>query len=173
MREIHGQGQLIAFPNILYSVALVKAIQTAMEPFSPAHVQRVLQLTCIEAAWELDANSLLLLGVGLYPAMANALMHKLSKTHTDIDTDGESPIGNIGKVAEIYAERCSDLWKNEQVAGWLREACAWESEADQVQLRIFNSMSTVVLLDRYAKLDKSHFSDTVRTVIPRDFFGPR
>jgi len=172
MSEVHGSGHLLSFPNILYSVALVKA-QTAIQPFSPAHIQRLLQLSTVEEAFDLDASSLLLLGVGLYPAVANALMHKLSKTYTDIETDGDSPLGNVSKVAEIYAERCSDLWKNESFASWLRDACAWEPEAAQVQLRLFNSVSAVVSLDRYAKLDKSHFSDTVRTVIPRDFFGPR
>ena len=170
MQEFHGRGSLLMFPNILYSVALVKALQSPPEPFSPLHIQKISELQGLEAAIDLDPSSLLLLGVGLYPAVANCLMQKLSKTYSDIETDGETPLGNIGKIAEIYAERCSELWKNEAVAGWLKQACEWEGEAAQVQLRIFNSFPPLMSFDRYSKLDKSHFSDAVRTVIPRDMF---
>jgi hypothetical protein len=151
MSEVHGLGNTLVFPHLIYSLALAKALQTGYFGCSESDRQVAESITSSIELFDKNSSVVLLCAVNWHPEYVAALEQKLAPSDKKLE--------EIPKVCEIYARRTEDLWK--PYLNWLKTI-------KNTQINISAAERADDLLEKYSKLDSNDFSFDVRTVIPQD-----
>lgn len=150
--EFYGHGSTLEFYNMVYSLALVKAIQSNCFEISSIDIDACMGVVEYDDCFNHNGTVVLLCAVAWNPEFAVALLKKLGNV--------EFKDEEVGKVPEIYAARNEDIWK--PYVGWLRSAYIQRPNLEKPKSHLEG------IMNRYSKLDKSEFSFDVRTVIPQE-----
>jgi hypothetical protein len=152
MKEVYGHGCALVFPNLVYSLALAKAIQTGYTECREIDIQQAEAIEKYSQLFEASSSVVLLCAVKWHPGLAKGLLKKIGGMEA---TDEE-----IGKIGQIYAARTEEIWKPH--IGWLKKVFGLNANVKEQE----NEFEGI--LDRYLGLDRSDFSFDVRTVIPQE-----
>lgn len=169
--EFPAGGSLLSFPNVLYSIALGKAMRQVRDgkelKVDASMADAISRAVTMRDLVELEAGAVLLAAVLAFPGLYQKLLKKISPSEI-FEADFDSPQGDYTKVADIYAERCVDVWKPEPFSSWLKRTSRVAIELGDLRPRLLTLLDPRANFDRYQRLDKSQFSDDVRNWIPED-----
>lgn len=169
--EFPEGGCLLSYPNVLFSIALGKAIKDVREGrelrCDVTLTENILNVSSLKELVQLESGAVLLAATLCFPGVYQKLLKKISPSE-QFEAEFDSPLGDYTKIAEIYAERCGDMWKPEPFMPWLKKSSRIAEELEDLRPHLQAMLDTKANYARYMRLDKSQFSDDVRNWIPED-----
>ena len=162
MKEHFGQDKGLMLPSSLYSLALSKALLSGCFTVAKEDVDRAFGISNLKQMYRESGNVVLLCAVATFPAIAKALFVKLAPSF-EFTVENEEIGFDCGSIAEIYAVRNLELWRNEDCVAWIKQAA---QEVDIVGSKEYSEAWD------YSHLDINDFSFSARNLIPQDLaFG--
>ena len=162
MKEHFGQDKGLMLPSSLYSLALSKALLSGCFTVAKEDVDRAFGISNLKQMYRESGNVVLLCAVATFPAIAKALFVKLAPSF-EFTVENEEIGFDCGSIAEIYAVRNLELWRNEACVAWIKQAA---QEVDIVGSKEYSEAWD------YSHLDINDFSFSARNLIPQDLaFG--
>lgn len=160
--EHFGINKGLMLPSSFYSLALCKAVISNTFEITQDDVNRAFTINNLSEVHKESANVILLCAVATFPAIAQQLFAKLAPSYV-FAVENEEISFDCATIAEIYAVRCLELWRNDTNIVWLKQAA---EEVEVVGVKDYREVW------EYSHLDLNDFSFSARTLIPNDLaFG--
>ena len=172
--ENYGFGSIIWMPDYMFSTALVKGMEKETYPcVNSETLERLGEVKDGKKLSGMSADVVLAVGIYLYPELAREMMRRLAKGVGESDTlkQSEVSIGDITHITAIYIERCSDLWKPEEVSTWLQTSYNYCASHPIDLTPLLSLIDLPFSLSRYSGLDKGRFSEAVHTAVPEELMA--
>ena len=158
MIEYQNKQRTLNLPSSLYNLALCKALQTNSLKITSKDSDRAFELSSINSLHKEPAGVILLCAISSYPRLCRLLLNKLSPSFEFTYDEGIDD-WDYSQIAEIFVTRNLELWRNDAVITWLKQAA---EEAEIVGKKNFEDIWV------YEGLETENFSFVARNLIPQD-----
>jgi hypothetical protein len=158
MQEYYNKNKCISLPTAIYSLSMCKALVSGCFNITEKDVDQAFTLRNLDNLHKENANVCILSAVATFPVIAKTLLEKLAPSFV-FTLEIEESRYDYSVLAEIYAVRTLELWRNENCLIWLKQAV---EEAEIVGCKETSEVW------EYSHLDVNDFSFTARNLIPQD-----
>lgn len=160
MNEYYKVEKVLAMPSMIYSLALAKALAENDFNVTEKDTNKAFEISTLDKLANESASIVLLCAVATFPAIAKSLLQRLAPSFNFfIESEEKEGVYDYSALAEIYAVRNLELWRNDLCINWLKQAV---EEADIIGWKENNEIWD------YSHLDINDFCFVAKNLIPQD-----